>query len=322
MERFVAIDNVCAWPNLTLMPDGTIIATIFNQPCHGTWEGDVECWASSDGGRLWEWWGTPAPHEPETNRMNVAAGLLNDGTLMVLASGWGGANFRGHVLPVWVCRSLDGGRTWSQREIVASPAEASKLVPFGDIIPLPDGSLAAPFYGGKLGGGLCSSYLLFSRDGGDSWGEPAVIGPANFSETSVLRLRADRWLAAVRSEAGGPLELALSQDEGRTWSAQGPLAWPNQHPADLYRLADGRVLVVYGIRNRGLYGVGARLSADEGESWGAPMLLVNLEDATDGGYPASVQVADGTVVTAYYCNHIPPHQRYHMGVLRWQIEGE
>lgn len=48
----IAIDNVCAWPNLTKMPDGAIIATIFNQPCHGLWEGDVECWASEDGDRL------------------------------------------------------------------------------------------------------------------------------------------------------------------------------------------------------------------------------------------------------------------------------
>jgi len=53
MERYIAIDNVCAWPNLTQMPDGTIIATIFNQPTHGGWEGDVECWASEDDGRTW-----------------------------------------------------------------------------------------------------------------------------------------------------------------------------------------------------------------------------------------------------------------------------
>ena len=42
-KGYVAIDNVCAWPNLTLMPNGEIAAVIFNEPCHGTWEGDVEC---------------------------------------------------------------------------------------------------------------------------------------------------------------------------------------------------------------------------------------------------------------------------------------
>jgi hypothetical protein len=24
VERYIAIDNVCAWPNLTAMPDGTL----------------------------------------------------------------------------------------------------------------------------------------------------------------------------------------------------------------------------------------------------------------------------------------------------------
>jgi len=36
------------------------------------------------------------------------------------------------------------------------------------------------------------------------------------------------------------------------------------------------------------------------------------------GYPASVQAADGTLVTAYYASSVPAHQRYHMGVVRWK----
>ena len=87
MDRFIAIDNVCAGPNLTLMPDGAIVTIIFNQPIHGRWQGEVECWASTDGGYLWQYRGTPAPHEPDSNRMNVAAGRSADGTLIVLASG-------------------------------------------------------------------------------------------------------------------------------------------------------------------------------------------------------------------------------------------
>ena len=92
-ERYVAIDNVCAWPNLTLLPDGTLIATIHNEPSHGHHEGDVECWASNDGGRSWKLRGVPAPHESGTVRMNVAAGLAHDGSLIVLSSGWGGPEF-------------------------------------------------------------------------------------------------------------------------------------------------------------------------------------------------------------------------------------
>ena len=71
LERYVAVDNVCAWPNLTLLKDGTIVAAIFNHPSHGLAEGDVECWASIDGGRIWKLRGVPAPHEPGTNRMSL-----------------------------------------------------------------------------------------------------------------------------------------------------------------------------------------------------------------------------------------------------------
>ena len=53
LQRYVAIDDKCAWPNLTLLPDGRIVATIFGEPCHQLWEGSSECWISRDGGRLW-----------------------------------------------------------------------------------------------------------------------------------------------------------------------------------------------------------------------------------------------------------------------------
>jgi len=33
MERYVAIDNVCAWPNLTMLPNGTIVTAYY---CSGT----------------------------------------------------------------------------------------------------------------------------------------------------------------------------------------------------------------------------------------------------------------------------------------------
>ena len=110
-HRYIAIDNVCAWPNLTVLNDGTIIATIFNNPSHGRSEGDVECWASKDG-RFWTKRGTPTNHLPGTNRMNVAAGLAKNGDFIVLASGWelikdanSGDVALLNVLRPWVSRS-------------------------------------------------------------------------------------------------------------------------------------------------------------------------------------------------------------------------
>lgn len=41
-KHVIAIENVCAWPNVTLMPDRTIIASVHNQPSHGGMEGEIE----------------------------------------------------------------------------------------------------------------------------------------------------------------------------------------------------------------------------------------------------------------------------------------
>ena len=44
-ERFIAVDNVCAWPNLTRLDDELVVA-IYNQPVHGRWHGDIDIWGS------------------------------------------------------------------------------------------------------------------------------------------------------------------------------------------------------------------------------------------------------------------------------------
>jgi len=275
LDRFVAVDNVCAWPN-----------------------------------------------EPDTNRMNVAAGLGHDGTLIVLASGWGQkeGTFRDRIVPCWACLSQDGGRSWERTDTVEPPAGRDYVIPFGDVVCLPDGVLAVSCYALDAVQKVSNSYLLLSRDGGRSWGEAMPIGTGDHNETALLRLREGRMLAACRTQADGHLDLFLSEDEGATWQYKGMVALAGQIPSHLCRLADGRVLLVFGIRNEGLHGVGARLSSDEGETWGRPLLLAEFGGAPDCGYPASVQLEDGTIVTAYYANHAPYHDRYHMGVVRWQTE--
>jgi hypothetical protein len=106
-----------------------------------------------------------------------------------------------------------------------------------------------------------------------------------------------------------------------TWASSGVASLAGQHPAHLLELSDGRVLLVYGLRNPGLYGVAARLSKDQGQTWGQPQILVDLGGSkVDCGYPASVQVEDGTIVTAYYAATVAAHHRYHMGVVRWKPE--
>lgn len=329
MERFIAVDNVCAWPNLTQLSDGTIIATIFNQPTHGGWEGDVECWASEDEGRTWSLRGVPAPHEPGTNRMNVAAGLAKDGSLVVISSGWSNRNkvgdysnpHKGEVLNPWVCRSTDGGKSWERSESVGALPNDLPLIPFGDIVEQADGNLGVSIYSFTENEGNSSHYFI-SSDDGKTWGYKATIQSGNSNETTPLSLSNGRLLAAARTMQGQCLELHSSDDQGATWSFEERLSMDSQIPGHLLQLEDGRLLVSYGLRNKGLCGVAVRLSSDEGKTWGNTRVIVNYGDSWDGGYPSSVQVSDGTIVTAYYCKEIPTHQRYHMGVVRWKADEE
>lgn len=331
MERYIAIDNVCAWPNLTLLRDGAIVATIFNQPCHGFWEGDVECWGSDDQGRTWKRRGTPAVHGPTTNRMNVAAGLNGNGDLIVLASGWSDRPPVGQpsnheaarALQAWVSRSADGGRTWAVDKSfpVAPESGMCEVIPFGDIFPAADGALCVSCYAGGLGDrayAYNSCYFYRSRDDGRTWDAGVIIAKGNHNETTPLHLGQGRWLAAVRTLSQGELHLFTSQDDGRSWTYSQNLSLPGQHPAGLLRLADGRVLLTYGNRCKGHYGIDVRISDNAGQTWSGPVQLVPLE-ASDLGYPSTVQTVDGKLVTAYYAGRITHHARYHMGSVLWEL---
>ena len=327
MQRFVAIDNVCAWPNLTKLRDGTSIATIFNQPTHGGWEGDVECWASRDG-RLWEKRGTPAPHEPGTNRMNVAAGLARDGCLVVLASGWSkrpgpGTNRSPHereVIPIWICRSSDQGRTWTRGASPLPPANGpARIIPFGDVVALADGALGVCIYSWLPKTKEHNSYFYASRDDGRTWSVRGVVRTGNINETTPVVLPNGRLLAAGRTLDDQHLDLFSSDDHGATWKCSGPITAKAQHPADLLVLADGRLLLSYGNRIAGKFGVETNLSADEGATWSDPISLVSDLSSGDCGYPSSVQLPGGEILTAYYAAGVASHQRYHVGVVIWKL---
>ena len=154
-ERFVAIDNACGWPNLTLLPSGQLACVIWPHPNHGITEGAVECWLSSDGGKSWKRVGVPVPAAPTTNRMNVAAGLATDGSFVTLVGGWdkrqqsnwtmdpldtrSAAIFFVGAKPLFPIPavSTDDGRTWKQfRAVEPLQPGGAGIIPYGRIAPL------------------------------------------------------------------------------------------------------------------------------------------------------------------------------------------
>ncbi len=329
LSLHVAVKEVCAWPNLTLSPQGEILAVLHNRPGHGTLEGDIDCWASRDG-ITWEKRSTITRHEPGTIRMNHAAGLAGNGDLVVLCSGWTDhkqperpkqAPFRDAILGNWTLRSADGGRTWAQHESFprAEPGW-TEHIPFGDVWADAGGALHVSCYQGRLADPARSSKIQTFRswhfrsdDDGRSWQPVAVIG-ARHNETQLFPLGQGRWLAAARVEA---MDIFRSDDNGRTWQEPVRATDRNEINGHLLRLQDGRLLLTYGVRVAGRQGVCAKFSPDDGRTWGKALRLA-VSYSSDCGYPSSVQLADGRIVTAYYSRSAPEHPGYHMGTAVWR----
>ncbi len=336
-EFYVAVDNKGLWPNLTKLPDGELAAAVFNHPSHGFGiNSDVELWVSGDGGRNWRLRSRVSDHSENPNlvRMNHAVGLNAAGELVAVVSGYQ----EGRKLPLLapqLCISADRGHTWERRLLDFDG------VPYGDIFPLPDGRLVLSTYARASKEPQrweCS--LLFSHDGGRNWGDKTHLADTN--ETHVVRLQDGIWLAAGRTICQDRMDDALphgsgellfrSEDEGKTWSSGKPISPQGQENAHLLELADGRLLCSFTSRIPGLFGVVLRISEDGGRKWSYPVVLISMPardwHKTDCGYPSSVQLDDGAIVTAYYfgprkpewaAHGLPWHQRYHMGVARWDL---
>lgn len=188
----VAIDNVCAWPNLTLLRDGTIIATIHNQPSHLKVPGDVECWASTDRGATWTKRGISVPRDDEkAARGMFAAGVAKSGDLIVISTGHTDpvAPDLGKIVPTWVSHSKDGGMTWTiDKDRFPKGPGNQPLNPYGDILPGADGNLRVAAYDSNR------TFIFTSRNDGITWADPALLSkekPSN--ETALFHLGGGKW---------------------------------------------------------------------------------------------------------------------------------
>jgi len=156
-----------------------------------------------------------------------------------------------------------------------------------------------------------------TADGGKTWDFVSWIGPepAGFSiMPASVRLSPTRLLTTLRCKDGPKhwIESWASDDDGRTWRRLAEIADTGGsvgNPPTLTTLADGRLALTYGYRSAP-FGIRARLSSDQGLTWGAEIILRDDAGCWDLGYPRSVQRPDGKIVTIYYYNDHPDRERY------------
>ncbi len=153
-------------------------------------------------------------------------------------------------------------------------------------------------------------------DGGKTWEFVAWIAPEPPGYSimpSTVRVGEQGLLSAVRLRHGDRswLEAYFSADDGRHWLLRStPVPDTGEgNPAAMLKLHDGRIAITYGVRAKP-FGMRARLSSDNGQTWGAEIMLRADGGGRDLGYPRSVQRPDGKVVTVYYFNDDPQQIRY------------
>ena len=117
------------------------------------------------------------------------------------------------------------------------------------------------------------------------------------------------------------IDVYLSRNGGRDWNFLSKVADTgdrNGNPPSLIKLRDGRLCVAYGYR-RPPYGIRARLSADEGQTWGEEIILRDDGRSWDLGYPRMVQRPDGKLVTIYYFTTVQNPEQ-HIAATIWDAD--
>jgi hypothetical protein len=331
VERSMVLAGQGYFPVALRLQDGRIAIVLRGGAPHVGLAGRLDMVFSADDGKTWTA-PTPVVDSPLDDR-NPALGQAADGSLIVGFWRTGTYDDSGKYNPnlnkersTWVTRSRDAGRTWSESDRIDC-ADIGYGSPFGRILTQPDGSLLMAIYGEAIrpaGQKLARedhSYLYRSTDHGKTWSRYCELGAghAQFNETSLLRLPSGKLLAAIRSRAG-EVWLASSIDDGKSWSAPERLTPPSVHPADLCLLPSGQVLLVMGDRRRP-YGVLGIVADGQGQfDWERRFSLVTDAVNGDCGYPSSIVLQNGRVLTAYYATGVTgnPEWGVHCGAVAFQ----
>lgn len=208
--------------------------------------------------------------------------------------------------------SADRGHTW--RAPVRLPISGVGGHQMGHIGGRPsavvreDGMLLLFAHGCREPGEEPSVPLVYgSWDGGANWGLIAEIEPSPRRPMAIMPcpviLRDGTILMAVRRQydfRNAYTQVYASEDGARTWSFRSRVNdWGA--PANLVELPDGRIVCVYGYRQPP-YGIRARVSPDQGRTWGPEIILRDDGGSWDLGYPRTLLLQDGSLITAYYFN--------------------
>lgn len=201
----------------------------------------------------------------------------------------------------FVMLTEDYGKTWSE------PISVPFSSPHGPVL-MNDGKTL-----------ICSGVsqtefsAYISKDYGKTWTMyskvdlPELPPEYSYSEPYVIQLSDGSFLAGIRSEKSGIIGTSYSiwtmkSNDGKNWTTAQRIPSVVGAPAHFLELSNGAVLLTYSYRV-GTRGVRGCLSYDGGVTWDTEEFEISNNTSTknnDLGYPSTVELADGTLITVYY----------------------
>lgn len=226
-----------------------------------------------------------------------------------------------HTHGTFVKISSDGGKHWSERIQVPVTAphgpvrrKDGKLLYFGKVFDWKDTETYPD-------GQICAAE---SRDGGKTWEklgavpEPEGVAYTQMHEPHVVELPDGTLLGGIRvhEPEGLAVYLTRSADGGKTWETPVSMDICGAPPHFLLH-SSGAVVMTYGCR-KAPCGQRAKISYDGGMSWSEERTIGPESPDWDCGYPSSVELSDGSILTVYYQKY--PGDAYNSILsTRWEL---
>lgn len=327
LDRGTIDDRDSAFPQATQLPNGDILCSYSNAGRdHVT--GGTDWARSTDGGRTWTVEGTllpPVSDPPSQNFLKLSCSP--DGRTIYAYGerkmGAPGQEFGHRPGEALLCRSTDGGHTWSGPQVIPMPSDRLEIS--HGILPLRSGRLLAPtatIEPGHLGERVV---VAVSDDGGATWPRHATAlqdpdGQLGYFEQKLAelpdgRIIASAWTVTLADVADRPNSYALSSDGGLTWSAPRFIGTPGQ-TLSVVPLGGDRAMLLYN-RRYGEQGIVMALARMTEENWPIEFeaLLYDARARRDTrvraggveemqdfafGFPTAARLADGTFLATHW----------------------
>ncbi len=148
-----------------------------------------------------------------------------------------------------------------------------------------------------------------STDGGYTWTHlstlslPDGMTTSNFHEPYAIELPNKVLFGAIRVQGENvkpeqTIYTTTSIDGGKTWSPMQPTDFLGLPPHFMLH-SSGALICSFGKRTKP-YAQRAAVSYDLGKTWQDEYILDDRQEHHDFGYPSSVELSDGRILTVYY----------------------